>query len=250
MSAIQLFKSDTGFSVRSFEDDDGIWFVAKDVAQALDYSEWRSNLIQSVPDVWKGTKRISTLGGEQELLCLTEQGLYFFLGRSDKPKALPYQMWIAGDVVPSIRRTGSYSLKQVSVANEVMPVAKIILEAAGISGNQMALALDKVAKRYLGESFLALTGVELIAPTKHQLLTPTAIGRIFRISAQQVNEILAGMGYQHKVDGKWEPEALGEPYAVMIDVGKQHSNGIPMRQLKWDTAIVEVIKNYLDNEKE
>ena len=257
MSAIQLFKSDTGFSVRSFEDDDGIWFVAKDVAQALGYSEESNTtrLFQSVPDIWVRVKRIhlNLKDGreqEQEMLCLTEQGLYFFLGRSDKPKALPYQMWIAGDVVPSIRRTGSYSLKQVSVANEVMPVAKMILEAAGINGNQMALALDKVAKRYLGESFLALTGVELIAPTKHQLLTPTAIGRIFRISAQQVNEILAGMGYQHKVDGKWEPEALGEPYAVMIDVGKQHSNGIPMRQLKWDTAIVEVIKNYLDNEKE
>ncbi|MBR0251141.1 MAG: phage antirepressor KilAC domain-containing protein [Synergistaceae bacterium] len=42
------------------------------------------------------------------MLCLTEQGLYFFLGRSDKPKALPYQMWIAGDVVPSIRKHGIY----------------------------------------------------------------------------------------------------------------------------------------------
>lgn len=46
------------------------------------------------------------------MICLTEQGVYFFLGRSDKPKALPYQMWIARDVVPSIRETGSYSIKQ------------------------------------------------------------------------------------------------------------------------------------------
>ena len=59
-------------------------------------------------------KRIHTLGGEQELLCLSEQGVYFFLGRSDKKKALPYQMWIAGDVVPSIRKTGNYSVKQMS----------------------------------------------------------------------------------------------------------------------------------------
>ena len=42
------------------------------------------------------------------MLCLTEQGLYFFLGRSDKKAALPYQMWIAGDVVPSIRKHGGY----------------------------------------------------------------------------------------------------------------------------------------------
>ena len=67
----------------------------------------------NVPDLWKGTKRIRMNlkdGREQgrEMLCLSEQGLYFFLGRSDKPKALLYQMWIAGEVVPSIRRTGSY----------------------------------------------------------------------------------------------------------------------------------------------
>ena len=47
--------------------------------------------IMNVPEDWKGTKRIRTPGGEQEMLCLSEQGLYFFLGRSDKPKALPYE---------------------------------------------------------------------------------------------------------------------------------------------------------------
>ena len=52
---------------------------------------------------------INTPGGEQEMLCLTEQGLYFFLGRSDKKKAVDYQMWIAGDVVPAIRQFGFYA---------------------------------------------------------------------------------------------------------------------------------------------
>ena len=84
-----------------------LWFVGKDIAEALDYAEWRTTLMQSVPDIWKGVKPIHTPGGKQEMLCLTEQGLYFFLGRSDKPKALPYQMWIAGEVVPSIRKTGT-----------------------------------------------------------------------------------------------------------------------------------------------
>lgn len=42
------------------------------------------------------------------MLCLSEQGLYFFLGRSDKPKATPYQMFIAGEGIPSIRKHGAY----------------------------------------------------------------------------------------------------------------------------------------------
>lgn len=42
------------------------------------------------------------------MLCLSEQGLYFFVCRSDKPKALPFQKWLAGEVLPALRRTGEY----------------------------------------------------------------------------------------------------------------------------------------------
>lgn len=125
-NSLQVFNNGN-FSVRTIKDEDNgeIWFVAKDVAQALEYTEWRSNLMQSVPEIWKGTKRICTPGGEQEMLCLTEQGLYFFLGRSDKKAALPYQLWIAGDVVPSIRKHGMYAtpiLFQLKFYRSVQPL--------------------------------------------------------------------------------------------------------------------------------
>ena len=94
MNELQIFQNEN-FSIRTIRENDEIWFVAKDIAEALDYSRFDSNLIQNVPDIWKGTKRIRTRSEngvvqEREMLCLTEQGLYFFLGRSDKPKALPY----------------------------------------------------------------------------------------------------------------------------------------------------------------
>jgi hypothetical protein len=63
-----------------------------------------------VPNKWKGINPINTLGGMQNMLCLSEQGLYFFLGRSDKDAALPFQMWIADKVIPSIRKTGHYGI--------------------------------------------------------------------------------------------------------------------------------------------
>lgn len=108
---VTRFNSD--FETRYFEDNGNIWFVAKDVAEALEYSEATitnmDKTIAHVPEIWKGRYPIPTPGGEQEMLCLTEQGVYFFLGRSDKKKALPYQMWIAGEVVPSIRQFGMYA---------------------------------------------------------------------------------------------------------------------------------------------
>ena len=109
-NAIQVF-SNSEFRVRTIEDNGEIWFVAKDIAEALEYNidGGMTKYFAHVPDIWKEGKRISTTGGEQEMLCLSEQGVYFFLGRSDKPKALPYQMWIACDVVPAIRKNGFYA---------------------------------------------------------------------------------------------------------------------------------------------
>jgi prophage antirepressor-like protein/phage anti-repressor protein len=86
------------------------WWVAADVLQGLDYAENSkpSRVMAHVPEPWKGVNRIHTPGGEQEMLLISEQGLYFFLGRSDKPKALPFQMYYAGEVLPAIRKTGRY----------------------------------------------------------------------------------------------------------------------------------------------
>jgi anti-repressor protein len=88
------------------------WWVVKDISIALGYADSSdpNKLVMSVPDEWKGRKRIPTPGGVQEMSCLSEQGLYFFLARSDKPAAFAFQKWIAGTVIPSIRKTGQYSV--------------------------------------------------------------------------------------------------------------------------------------------
>ncbi len=105
--ALQVFNYE-GQQLRTVEENGVAWFVAKDIAVVLGYSYWQPNIVGHVPEIWKGIKRINTPGGYQEMLCLTENGVYFFLGRSDKPKAIPYQMWIAEEVMPSIRKHGMY----------------------------------------------------------------------------------------------------------------------------------------------
>ena len=106
-----------GIQLRSIEEDGTMWFVARDIAQALDYSEATianmDKTIAHVPEIWKGRYPIPTPGGVQKMLCLTENGVYFFLGRSDKPKAIPYQMWIAGEVMPKLAHTLSVFLVKI-----------------------------------------------------------------------------------------------------------------------------------------
>ena len=121
-NAIQIY-SNQDFSVRTTQDADSkVWFVAKDVAQALEYTEESikslANLLAPVPDCWKGVKRIHITSDKptarpyQDMLCLTEQGVYFFLGRSDKPKALPYQMWIAEMLYQILCTKGAITLSK------------------------------------------------------------------------------------------------------------------------------------------
>lgn len=99
-------------------------FLMSPLGYADSSLETIGRLFQNVPAEWKGRKRIpvpeewkmvrsvlTTPGGTQSMLTLTEQGLYFFLGRSDKPAALPFQKWLAGEVLPSIRKTGGYQAK-------------------------------------------------------------------------------------------------------------------------------------------
>lgn len=89
-------------------------FVARDVARWLEYPETSieqiNNLTAKVPGEWIDHKQIMGKAGKRKALTLTEQGFYFFVIRSDKPKALPLQKFVAGEVLPSIFRTGSYTM--------------------------------------------------------------------------------------------------------------------------------------------
>lgn len=123
-------------------------FVAKDVAKALEYTSTNmTTIFQAVPDEWKGSNRIATLGGEQDVLVVTEQGLYFFLGRSDKPAALPFQKWLAGEVLPAIRKTGTYTTDSAKLDPEaVLKKYGLSVDDPNINQN-VRIELTKMAMR-------------------------------------------------------------------------------------------------------
>lgn len=109
MTAITPFRFDS-HAVRVIDVAGEPWFVAKDVALALEYAWNGMDCIRHVPEKWRGVRSVLTPYGAQEMAVLSEQGLYFFIGRSDKPKALPFQEWLAGEVLPAIRKTGGYQV--------------------------------------------------------------------------------------------------------------------------------------------
>ncbi|MDE6456449.1 MAG: hypothetical protein K2L38_11230 [Dysosmobacter sp.] len=110
MNGLQIFTyEDT--PIRTVEREDGIWWVLKDVCNVLQISN-TADVAARLDDDEKGIATIDTLGGKQEMLIINEPGLYNAIFRSAKPEAKDFKRWVTHEVLPSIRRTGSYSMTQ------------------------------------------------------------------------------------------------------------------------------------------
>ena len=205
-------------------------FVAKDVLTALgiDTSNVPSK-IKHVPDEWRGRHPIATPGGTQQMAVLAEQGLYFFVARSDKPKALPFQKWVAGEVIPSIRKTGSYSahptpapIPQIELQERTVALAERTYSLSERCTDPVlrVLFLDK-AKNLMSDSATAA----LPNPERAHF---------------QVYEILEGMGFASSVVRK-----IAAPVGRQVAAAYRHLTGKePERVERYVDGAVRPVKLY------
>lgn len=117
-----------------------------------------------------------------------------------------------------------------------------------LEGNQAILSANRATKVLTGVDMMGLLGMtHTNAPQNEALLTPTQIGERMSLSGRAVNRLLTEEGLQvafkdRKGNIYYEPTDDGRRAgAVMQDTGKQHSNGTPVRQLKWASRIVDVL---------
>ena len=111
MNDLKIFKNEQFGTVRAIEVGGEPWFVGKDVADCLAYSNSRKALSDHVDGEDKGVTKRDTLGGKQELTIINESGLYSLILGSHLPTAKQFKHWITSEVLPSIRKTGSYTVK-------------------------------------------------------------------------------------------------------------------------------------------
>lgn len=93
--------------VRIVDNDGATWFVAKDVADILGYSN-TAHMTRRLEEDEKGETKMDTLGGEQTFTIINESGLYHASFGSKKKEAKDFTRWVTHDVLPSIRKTGTY----------------------------------------------------------------------------------------------------------------------------------------------
>lgn len=120
--------------IRIAEKDGEIWFVAKDVADVLGYSSTK-DLARRLEEDEKGRHSMPTPGGAQEMIVINEPGLYNAILGSKREEAKDFKRWITHDVLPSIRRTGSYTAakpepKTITLDEELKGYIRDLLSAS------------------------------------------------------------------------------------------------------------------------
>jgi len=103
------FKKEELGQIRGFEQNGEAWFIGKDVAGVLGYTNSRKALADHVDKEDKGVTKCDTLGGKQDLVVINESGLYSLIFGSNLPKAKQFKRWVTSEVLPAIRKTGNYT---------------------------------------------------------------------------------------------------------------------------------------------
>ena len=150
MNELKVFENPAFGQVRTIEIDNEPWFVGKDVAVALGYSDPAKAIRVHVDDEDKGVDEMATPGGKQNITIINESGLYSLILSSKLPTAKDFKRWVTKEVIPSIRKTGGYqmpSTPEQRIAAALIDAQRILAEYEeknqALAMENSALAVDK-----------------------------------------------------------------------------------------------------------
>lgn len=159
MNELQLFNFENN-QVRTLLINDEPWFVGKDVAEILGYSKARNAIATHVDDDdKKGAPIQGDLGGTQEMTVINESGVYALVFGSKLPSAKRFKHWVTSEVLPQIRKTGSYASPQLT-GEELM--AKALIEANSVLARQSKQLEEQKPKVLFADSVIASKGSILV----------------------------------------------------------------------------------------
>lgn len=190
MKDIQIFKNESFGEIRVAGTSERPLFCLADVCKILDLqitpTKNRLN-----PDGVSLIKVIDSLGRDQEAIFVSESNLYKAIMRSDKPQAEPFQDWVCGDVLPSIRKHGGYLTSEK--IEEVLSNPDTIIRLA----TQLK---EERSKRKDAEQHVA------ILTHTNKTYTATEVAKEIGLrSASELNRWLEKKRVQYKVNGTWVP---------------------------------------------
>lgn len=130
MNNLQIFNSPDFGQIRTIQQNGEPWFVGKDVAEILGYSNTPKAIRDHVDDEDKLTERIVLSGQNREVAIINESGLYSLILSSKMPKAKEFKRWVTSEVIPAIRKTGGYIAGSENMTDaEIMAKAVLVAQS-------------------------------------------------------------------------------------------------------------------------
>ena len=154
MNELQIFNSEEFGEIRTATIDNEPWFVGKDVAEALGYANTRDALATHVMDEDKNTVVISDgKRGNPNQTVINESGLYALIFGSKLESAKRFKHWVTSEVLPAIRKTGSYQMQNLSTEMKVilMHDEKLVKIDQRVTGLENTMTIDYGQQKVLGD---------------------------------------------------------------------------------------------------
>lgn len=204
-TTITIFTNPTFGEIRTAGTAEEPMFCLADVCKVLELqvTPTKNRLNE---DGVNSIKVIDNLGRTQLATFISEQNLYKVIMRSDKPQAEPFQDWVCGEVLPTIRKTGGYIAANARMTDEeIMATALRIGEATIRKRDERIRQLEAEAKQkdvLISDMRKGNDYLNTILQS-NGTVTTTQIAQDYGMSAMALNRKLAEMRVQHKVNGQW-----------------------------------------------
>ena len=229
-------------SIRVVADETGEpLFVGKDICDALGYT----NPSKAMGDHCRGvTIRypiVDSLGRTQEARVLAEPDVLRLIVNCTLPAAAAFERLVFEEILPSIRKTGSYSVTpQAAPAPKVFTDYFRIGKLIGLDRNMAAISANQAALKLTGTNVLQLIG-QTHLETPEQALYFNVSDLVEGISGRRMNLMLAAAGLQTKAGDRWVPTEAGALKSRVLDTGKRHGDGTPVQQIRWSRDVIPLV---------
>lgn len=194
---LQVFNNAEFGQVRTIVKNEEVWFVGKDVAEALGYSNTRDALTKHIDNEDRTYVAIHDGRQNRSMIIINESGLYSLVFSSKLPSAKKFKHWVTREVLPLIRKTGSYSMKQQPVDDTKKLRSEAMLLNARTRQAKMWKELSQMTtiKEYKEIAFAKagnmLAGKEIFSLPEATEKTYSAdeIGAILGVSANKIGRL-------------------------------------------------------------
>jgi prophage antirepressor-like protein len=254
----QVFNfKNTSFTIITNEQDGSIWFIGKEVATALGYENTSLTLSRHTKG---GIKTIlPSKGGYQEATIIPESDVYRLIMKSNKAEAEAFQDWVTMEVLPAIRKTGSFNHfkeqqnKELSTAKESLELFESSLKVANLifdDSNVAKIAANKMVLNRTSVNLLKELGAEyLTAEKQEQIYTPTQLGEKLNLKSRAINPLLIALGFQTADRStnriKYSLTNKGRQYGRYSDVSTNNSKSMNLVNIQWYESIIPELRKSL-----